>query len=405
MKRKISILILLVSILLASCATPGDSHLSETAPPDRQPENHQPAHPGNSAIEAPLFGTEIYLVISPPSPPFAFQLVRMPLSCLFDIADNCDVQFLENFPTVGQPSHFQWSPDGKTAIFVNAYTTELLALNAETGHIQEIKTQLPISSGIMTWSPDSQFLALGVQNLDKELSGNIEVVDMDSKNSVLLFKALNDIAYDPVNWLNRHELLVQEYHSGSESPGIKKDTVEKNLRVWHIQDNTWRDLYSGLDLQDSTIAISPDGKQVVFSTVTQDERSLFLLNPQDGQINRLADLEGGTIWSPDGKRIALISDARLQAESPDFNIYLISPGGQELRKVGNIKFMPAHFFYWSSDGKHLLLFLANMEDRGYEYKALLFSLETGEQQELPFPKFLQDYDITDISVRPPGVGP
>jgi Tol biopolymer transport system component len=328
----------------------------------------------------------------------------MPLSCLFDIADNCDVQFLENFPTVGQPSHFQWSPDGKTAIFVNAYTTELLALNAETGHIQEIKTQLPISSGIMTWSPDSQFLALGVQNLDKELSGNIEVVDIDSKNSVLLFKALDDIAYDPVNWLNRHELLVHEYHSGSESPGVKKDTVETNLRVWHIQDNTWRDLYSDLDLQWGSIKVSPDGRQVVFSTVTRDERSLFLLNPQDGQINRLADLEGGTAWSPDGKWIVLISDVRLQAESPDFDIYLISPGGQELRKIGNIQFGPISFLF-SSDGKHLLLFLANMEDRGYEHKALLFSVETGEQQELPFPTFLQDYDITDISVRPFVVGP
>jgi hypothetical protein len=404
MKRKISILILLVSILLVSCATPGDSHLSEAAPPDRQPENHQPAQPGNNAIEAPLFGAEIYLVISPPSPPFSFQLVRMPLSCLFDIADNCDVQFLENFPTVGEPSPFQWSPDGKTAVFVNAYATELLALNAETGHIQKIKTQLPISSGIMTWSPDSQFLALGVQNLHKELSGNIEVVDMDSKNSVLLFKALDDIAYDPVNWLNRHELLVHEYHSGSESPGIKKDTVEKNLRVWHMQDNTWRDLYSDLDLQWGSIKVSPDGRQVIFSTVTRDERSLFLLNPQDGQINRLADIEGGTAWSPDGKWIVLISDVRLQAESPDFDIYLISPGEQELRKIGNIQFGPISFLF-SSDGKHLLLFLANMEDRGYEHKALLFSVETGEQQELPFPTFLQDYDITDISVRPFAVGP
>jgi hypothetical protein len=404
MKTKMSILILLVSVLLASCAMPGDSHLNEAAPPDRQPENHQPAQPGNSAIETLPVGAEIYFVISLPSPPYSFQLVRMPLSCLFEIADNCDGQFLENLPTVGEPSPFQWSPDGKTAVFVNAYTTELLALNAETGHIQEIKTQLPISSGIMTWSPDSQFLALGVQNLDKELSGNIEVVDIDSKNSVLLFKALDDIAYDPVNWLNRHELLVHEYHSGSESPGVKKDTVETNLRVWHIQDNTWRDLYSDLDLQWGSIKVSPDGRQVVFSTVTRDERSLFLLNPQDGQINRLADLEGGTAWSPDGKWIVLISDVRLQAESPDFDIYLISPGGQELRKIGNIQFGPISFLF-SSDGKHLLLFLANMEDRGYEHKALLFSVETGEQQELPFPTFLQDYDITDISVRPFVVGP
>jgi Tol biopolymer transport system component/predicted Ser/Thr protein kinase len=103
----------------------------------------------------------------------------------------------------------------------------------------------------------------------------------------------------------------------------------------------------GIDLD-----LSPDGQQLVYTTVADTEEDLAVLNSNgSGELRWLTDdpfKDRGPRWSPDGKRIAFYS-----TRGGNFDIWLINADGTGLRRLtesGNTKaFTPL----WSPDGKRL----------------------------------------------------
>src|SRR5882724_11324583 len=113
-----------------------------------------------------------------------------------------------------------------------------------------------------------------------------------------------------------------------------------------------------------TPAISPDGKRVVFSRTWVDKmkdqyRSNLWISDIDG--SRIRELTNGSwrdsnpVWSPDGKRIAFLSD-----RDGTTQIHVMWADSGELAQLTRLEETPGNL-RWSPDGKHIA-FSAKIED-------------------------------------------
>ena len=120
--------------------------------------------------------------------------------------------------------------------------------------------------------------------------------------------------------------------------------------------------------------ISPDGTRIAYSTFDNSAVVPFLMERTDYRwevatseldgsnrrgITKIDDRRDRTvnpIWSPDGTRIAFISNHESKGsatEGPSFGVYTMSPDGSDLRRLAPS--LPAKHFppTWSPDGSHI----------------------------------------------------
>ncbi|MEJ5314964.1 MAG: hypothetical protein WHS45_11370, partial [Anaerolinea sp.] len=122
---------------------------------------------------------------------------------------------------------------------------------------------------------------------------------------------------------------------------------------------TAEDLYRFQVLSDPQI--SPDGEHVVFSVQRVDRKNekkytnLWVVPTRGGNAFQFTvgdHSDGHPVWSPDGNKIAFLSN-RLDKEKPPA-LFVIPFGGGEARPLGQIEGEIGEIL-WSPDGRKLLL--------------------------------------------------
>jgi dipeptidyl aminopeptidase/acylaminoacyl peptidase len=115
---------------------------------------------------------------------------------------------------------------------------------------------------------------------------------------------------------------------------------------------------------------SPDGAQVAFVVTepakgTTRARHIWLLNVRSKELRQFTNSpksEDSPRWSPDGKRIAFLSNR------DEFRqIYLISPGGGEARRLTETK-QEIAWFAWSPDGTQIAFLATEPKTEAEEKK-------------------------------------
>jgi len=106
------------------------------------------------------------------------------------------------------------------------------------------------------------------------------------------------------------------------------------------------------DRQISRAELSPDGRQFVARLVRRTQDDIVLINRETGEIKDLTDdtaFDRYPRWSPDGKRIAFISD-----RGGSHEIWTIDADGTNLKQVTFNNSNGATFPHWSADGSQIL---------------------------------------------------
>lgn len=103
---------------------------------------------------------------------------------------------------------------------------------------------------------------------------------------------------------------------------VETEKMEEYTNLWlvNIESGRTRQLTSG-KWREGAAAWSPDGKKIAFvSNRTDSKPQIFLISPDGGEASQLTTLEqgvgGGPAWSKDGKKIAFTT-APLPKEKPD----------------------------------------------------------------------------------------
>ncbi|MDD8016765.1 MAG: hypothetical protein PHP42_00180 [Bacteroidota bacterium] len=152
---------------------------------------------------------------------------------------------------------------------------------------------------------------------------------------------------------------------------------------------------------DAEATISPDGKQIVFTSSRDGDLELYLMNADGSNVRRLTHdkgYDGGAFFSPDGKKIVYRAhhpiDSTDQREGEELlkqelvkpshmEIFVIDADGTNKRQIthnGSANFAP----YFTPDGKKII-FSSNMHDtKGYNFDLFLIDLDGNNLEQVTY---------------------
>jgi dipeptidyl aminopeptidase/acylaminoacyl peptidase len=263
----------------------------------------------------------------------------------------------------------KYSPDGRLIAFLRAgdKNRRQLWVMDSSGDSPRQLTLIPDSISEFSWSPDSRTLAfVSDVNPDRLPDGHDEKKDPQ-------VKVVTRVRYraDTVGWRGdafRHIFLV-DIDTDGEGEGVRQITRG--------------------DGEDSSPQWSPDGSRIAFMSDRGDNRDfvndsqIYVVSP-DGSglwgISPELNSVAGFAWSPDSSRIAVIASDDPEAPAGRHGLIYIMEHGHAPRPVTNDSVMPATGYAptilppemrWTDDDA--ILFIGDERGESYLYKVSAIS--------------------------------
>jgi Tol biopolymer transport system component len=271
-----------------------------------------------------------------------------------------------------------WSPDGKQLVYEKfAYDSKQnqpLFAKDQTFDLR-FSGEFPAvsSTGKLALSPFGDVGALRIIPFDKVA---VYVSDVDGTNRRQLFQEDGGGAFSP-SWSPDGQWVVFGYGA------VFKDRESKpqRLMMTRADGSQKRELTSG-PLNSGFPSFSPDGKHIVYRVWAKEDRSLQILNLEDGKNTKLTSgNDNFPSWSPAGDRIAF---TRETGGTNSYDIFAIRPDGTDLRQLTQAPGNDAHCA-WSPDGKYIVFSSARL---GFRDEAPLYDGSPQPYAEL----FIMDAD-------------
>ncbi len=205
-----------------------------------------------------------------------------------------------------------------------------------------------LSSGGPSWSPDGEHIAFIGQRTGE--GAHVFTLNVDGSGLKQLTPGAH---YTRVIWEpDGASLSIQS-------------TDEAGLYAWRTYDLSTGRLSEptepGYDFFFQTRSVSPDGSRVAYMSLTEqagrnDGSSQIHVQNRDGSADRAltADIWANVSpqWSPDGQRIAYLSE---QGAYNVFNLFSMNADGTEARRLTDSMFSESTVFSWSPDGAEIVI--------------------------------------------------
>jgi Tol biopolymer transport system component len=250
-------------------------------------------------------------------------------------------------PAPGAIRNPAWSPDGKQVVYEKfAYDSkqnQRLFAKDQTFDIR-FSGEFPAISntGKLTLSPFGEVGAGANTPFDKIA---VYVSDLDGGNRKQVFEQDGGGAFSPA-WSPDGKWIAFGYGTFFNA----RENKPAQLMVIRADGSEKRELTSG-PLNSGFPSWSPDGKHIVYRVWTKTERSLQILNLDDGKSIKLTSgNDNFPMWSPVGDRICFTRDT---GGTHSFDIFTIRPDGAGLQQLTDAPGNDAHCA-WSPDARHIV---------------------------------------------------
>lgn len=257
----------------------------------------------------------------------------------------------------------QWSPDGRAILFLSSRTTPVQVWRLDlAGGEPTALTAFPIDVDTFTQSPDGRRLVMAMEVYPELVTGDV-LADTAARDATREADPVKARAYD--------ELLFRHWDRW-------EDGKRSHVFVWDLPTAGAAarppvDLMRGAAMDSperpfgggESIAVAPDGKTVAFVARNATRDAAWSTNldvwlaPIDGSaapVPLTADNLGADwlpTFSPDGKTLAVLSQARAGYESDKARVVLWDLGKRTARVLTDAWDRSAAGLAWSKDGRTL----------------------------------------------------
>ncbi|MFQ5512383.1 MAG: S41 family peptidase [Candidatus Krumholzibacteriia bacterium] len=223
-----------------------------------------------------------------------------------------------------------------------------------------------------------------------ELNGELRVFDVASGKSLAISIRVPN---DGVSMRPAHVSAGGNIEAFALSPKGKRAlfAARGDIFTAPIEKGPTRNLTNSSSAHDKWPRWSPDGKKIAFISDRSGEEELYVVNQDgSGEVERLTDNGGEMrylpVWSPDGKRIAF--------SDKNGRIFLVEVKNKTRTQVADQKVNAVTDYTWSPNGGHLAF---SLTDENYFNSIYIYSVKGGKLRRVTGPYFNEFEPVWDPS--------